>query len=65
MSFVRRELQDPSERPTFDDIKTELADIASEAFNCTPERAQQAKSAKQQALLNQMLPSKVECCAVL
>ncbi|KAL3157894.1 hypothetical protein ABBQ32_012304 [Trebouxia sp. C0010 RCD-2024] len=51
--------QNPTERPTFNDIKTELAKIASETFNCSPERALQTRSSKQQALLNQMLPSKV------
>ena len=52
-------VQNPTERPTFDDIKTKLADVASETFNSTPERAPQIKRAKQQALLSQMLPSKV------
>ena len=63
-------MQNPTERPAFDDIKTKLAEIASETFNSTPERALQTKRAKQQALLKQMLPSKVQCharlyCAVL
>ena len=53
-------MQSPTERPGFDDIKTKLADIASETFNSTPERALQTKRAKQQALLNQLLPSKVQ-----
>lgn len=52
-------VQSPTERPTFDDIKTDLAKIASETFNCSPEWALQTRRAKQQALLNQMLPSKV------
>ena len=52
-------LQSPDGRPTFDDIKTELAETANQAFNCSPERAQQTKRAKQQALLGQMLPAKV------
>ena len=58
-------MQNPTERPGFDDIKTKLADIASETFNSTPERALQTKRAKQQALLNQLLPSKVQCQALL
>lgn len=59
------ELQNPTERPTFNDIKTELAKIASETFNCSPERALQTRSSKQQALLNQMLPSKVPARTLL
>ena len=58
-------VQNPTERPAFDDIKTKLAEIASKTFNSTPERALHTKRAKQQALLNQMLPSKVQCHALL
>lgn len=58
-------MQSPTERPGFDDIKTKLADIAIETFDSTPERALQTKRAKQQALLNQLLPSKVQCQAML
>ena len=58
-------MQNPTDRPTFDNIKTKLAEIASETFNSTPERALQTKRAKQQALLNQMLPSKVQRHAML
>lgn len=46
-------------RPNFETIKAELADIAKATFNCSVESASQLKRAKQKALLNQMLPSKV------
>ena len=52
-------LQDLAIRPSFDRIKSELADIANDTFSCSIQRAPQMKRAKQQALLNQMLPAKV------
>ena len=52
-------LQNPAIRPTFDTIKLALADIANETFKCSLESASQMKRTRQQALLSQMLPSKV------
>lgn len=52
-------LQNPAIRPTFDTIKLTLADIANETFKCSLESASRMKRTRQQALLSQMLPSKV------
>lgn len=52
-------MQNPAIRPSFDTIKSALATIANETFKCSLESASHMKRAKQQALLNQMLPSKV------
>ncbi len=65
-------MQNPAIRPSFDIIKSALTTIANETFNCSLENASQMRRARQQALLNQMLPSKVHmhcwyfclcCCA--
>jgi len=52
-------MQNPAIRPSFDIIKSALTTIANETFNCSLENASQMRRARQQALLNQMLPSKV------
>ncbi|KAL0037387.1 hypothetical protein WJX79_005383 [Trebouxia sp. C0005] len=51
--------KDPAIRPSFDTVKSALATIANETFKCSLEFASHMRRVRQQALLNQMLPSKV------
>ena len=44
-------------RPSFEDIKALLSEIANTAFNCSASEASQLSRLKSQALLGQMLPA--------
>ena len=52
-------VQDPNVRPSFEDIKASLSEIANTAFNCSASEASQLSRLKSQALLGQMLPAQV------
>ena len=55
-------LQDAAQRPGFPTIKQRLTEFAAETFQCSAEEAVRAKHLKERALLDQILPPKVDNC---